>query len=70
MENQDLNQTSVLTDIVELNDKTGKKCKTCNSSKTISKNNVSIMVVGLTCVFLMCYGLISVVKDIATWFTR
>lgn len=70
MENQELNQKSVLTDIVEVNEKSGKACKTCNSSKSLSKSNVVILVSGLSCIFLMFYGLVSVIKDISEWFTR
>ena len=70
MENQELNQTSVLTDIVELNQKQGKSCKTCNSSEKLSTNNVVIIITALSTVFLTFYGLISMVKDIAEWFTR
>jgi hypothetical protein len=70
MENKELNQNSVLTDIVETEGKSGKTCKTCNSSKTLTKNNIGLIVVGFSTVFLMFYGLISLVKDISQWFTR
>ena len=69
MENQEINQ-SVFADIVELNETPKKECKTCNSSKKLSTNNVLLLSVGFLFMFLAFYGLVSVISDISKWFTR
>jgi len=75
MENQETNQPENLTEMVGAPSygitevKTEKGCKTCKS-KTLSKGNINIIILGSSLIFLMFYGLVSLIKDIGSLFTR
>lgn len=74
MENQETNQQEIYSTIVELPNygevkKDEKECKTCGN-KNIGKGNAQLIVIGITIVFFTFYGLISLIKDIGSLFTR
>lgn len=72
MENQETFQEEtqpVYAEVKEVGEKKGKNCKTCGN-KGIGKNNVQILLFGFGLLFLSFYGLISLVKDVYSLFTR
>lgn len=68
MENQELNQSEFYRDFIEIK-KDEKECKTCKSKK-LSGNNVRILALGTSLLFLTFYGLVSLIKDVVSLFTR
>ena len=75
MENQEIfqpefeNVYSQVTEIDETTGETKKPCKTCNK-KSLSSSNFKILLAGMSILFLSFYGLLSLVKDIFSLFTR
>jgi hypothetical protein len=74
MENQETNQQEFYSTLVEYPNniepnKNEKECKTCKS-KALSSGNIKLVAIGVTILFLGFYGLVQIVKDIASLFTR
>ena len=74
MENQETNQQEIFSTLVELPNytepiKNEKECKTCKS-KALSSGNLKLVAIGVTILFLGFYGLVQIVKDVASLFTR
>jgi len=71
MENQELNQTGIYSQIVETNEvsKPEKGCKTCGKSG-FNKKNANLIILGSSIIFFTFYGLQAFVKDVFSFFTR
>ena len=75
MENQEVYQPElekVYPDTFQFsdsNEQPKKPCKTCGK-KGLTKSNVKILFFGFATLFLTFYGLLSVVRDIYSLFTR
>jgi len=69
MENQEINQTEFYRDMVIEPKKDEKECTTCNSKK-LSSSNIKILALGTSLLFLTFYGLVTLIKDVISLFTR
>ena len=75
MENQEIYQPDLeklYTEVTEVNNSNGngeKPCTTCKK-KSLSKSNIKILLVGVSILFLSFYGILTLVKDIISQFTR
>ena len=71
MENQETNQPEFFSQIVEATESPKKECSSCKSkTKTFSSSNLKLLGFGFGLLFLSFYGLIQVIKDVASLFTR
>jgi hypothetical protein len=74
MENQETNQEEIFSTLVEVPNytepnKNKKECKSCKN-KALSSGNLKLVAIGVAILFLGFYGLVQIVKDIASLFTR
>jgi hypothetical protein len=71
MENQEINQPEIFSQFIEATESPKKECSSCKSkSKTFSSSNLKLLGIGVGLLFLSFYGLIQLIKDVASLFTR